>query len=210
MSYWSKLQTDWDEGTVDILDPRVYAGKKTLDADNPSFHEAMHGDHQEQYLEAGKIEVEPLLQQRIWKSTRHSELAPVLKSTLIFKQKRLPDGTPSKFKASFCVKGDPQQEGVDCFETHDPVYEWSAVRMILIMVIHNGWATKQVDYTNAFAQPEMKDTFYIEAPKLVGPKSGKDWLLLLGEIPNIRIMYNYIEHSISIDFDIYIYIFQVF
>jgi hypothetical protein len=32
----------------------------------------------------------------------------------------------------------------------------------------------------------------------------------LGEIPNIRIMYNDIEHSISIDFYIYISIFQVF
>jgi hypothetical protein len=33
---------------------------------------------------------------------------------------------------------------------------------------------------------------------------------LRGEIPNIRIMYNDIEHSISIDFYIYISIFQVF
>jgi hypothetical protein len=32
----------------------------------------------------------------------------------------------------------------------------------------------------------------------------------LGEIPKIRIMYNDIEHSISIDFYIYISIFQVF
>jgi hypothetical protein len=31
-----------------------------------------------------------------------------------------------------------------------------------------------------------------------------------GDIPNIRIMYNNIEHSISIDFYIYISIFQVF
>jgi hypothetical protein len=31
-----------------------------------------------------------------------------------------------------------------------------------------------------------------------------------GEIPNIRIMYNNFEHSISIDFYIYIYIFKVF
>jgi hypothetical protein len=51
--------------------------------------------------------------------------------------------------------------------------------MILTMVLQNGWATKQVDYTNAFAQEEMKETVYIEAPKLFGPKSGKDLVLLL-------------------------------
>jgi hypothetical protein len=48
MEYLSELQTDWQEGTVNISDPRVYASKKTKDVDNPSFHEAMHGDHQEQ------------------------------------------------------------------------------------------------------------------------------------------------------------------
>jgi hypothetical protein len=51
--------------------------------------------------------------------------------------------------------------------------------MILTMVLQNGWATKQVDYTNAFAQAEMKETVYIEPPKLVAPKSGKDLGLLL-------------------------------
>jgi hypothetical protein len=30
--------------------------------------------------------------------------------------------------------------------------------MILTMVIQNGWATKQVDYTNAFSQVEMKES----------------------------------------------------
>jgi hypothetical protein len=34
--------SNWDEGTVNISDPRVYAAKKTRDADNPSFHEAIH------------------------------------------------------------------------------------------------------------------------------------------------------------------------
>jgi hypothetical protein len=68
-----------------------------------------------------KIEVESLLQQRPCKSTHHSEAAHVLKSTWVFKLKRLPDGTPSKFKARFCVRGDLQQEGVDFFETYATV-----------------------------------------------------------------------------------------
>jgi deoxyribodipyrimidine photolyase len=48
MASLSDLQPYWDEGTVNISDPRVYAAKKTRDADNPSFHEAMHVDNQEQ------------------------------------------------------------------------------------------------------------------------------------------------------------------
>jgi hypothetical protein len=68
---------------------------------------------------------------------------------------------------------------VDLFETYAPVCQWSTVRLILTVVLHNGWATKQVDYKNAFAQPEMKETIYIEPPKLFGPKSGKYLVLLL-------------------------------
>jgi hypothetical protein len=30
MAYLSELQTDWDEGTVNISDPRVYTAKKTM------------------------------------------------------------------------------------------------------------------------------------------------------------------------------------
>jgi hypothetical protein len=135
MAYLSDLQTDWDEGTVNISDPRVYVAKKTRDADNPSFHEAMHGDNQEQYLEAMKIEVASLIQQRTWKSTPSSEAAHALKSTWAFTLKRLPDGTPSKFKARFCVRGDLQREGVDFFETYAPVCQCSTVRMILTMAL---------------------------------------------------------------------------
>jgi hypothetical protein len=149
MAYLSELQTDWDEGTVNISDPRVYAAKKTIDAYNPSFHEAMHGVPQEQYLQAMKIEIASLLQQRTWRSTLRSEAPHVLKSTWVFKLKKLPDGTPYKFKAMFCVPPPP------------PVCQWSTVRMILTMVLQNGWSTKQMDYTNAFAQSEMKETVCI-------------------------------------------------
>jgi hypothetical protein len=179
MAYLSELQADWYEGTVNISDTRVYAPKKTRDSDIPHFHEAMHGDHQEQYLEAMKIEIASLFQQRTWKSTLRSEAPHVLKLTWVFKLKRLPDGTPSKFKARFCVRGDLQKEGVDFFETYDPVCQWSTVIMILTIGIQNGWATKQVDYKNAFSQAEMKETVYIEPPTLFGPKSGKDLVILL-------------------------------
>jgi hypothetical protein len=63
MAYLSELQTNWDEERFNISDPRVYATKKTRDADNPSFHETIRGDNQEHYLEAVNIEIASLLQQ---------------------------------------------------------------------------------------------------------------------------------------------------
>jgi hypothetical protein len=147
----AELQTDWEEGTINISDPRVYAATIKY-AENPSFHEAMNGDAQEQYLEAMKVEIASLLQQHIWKDVPHQDTSHVIKSTWVFKLKRFPDGTPSKYKARFCVRGDLQKEGVNLFDTYAPVCQWPTVRMILTMVLQEGWATKQVDCTTASGQ----------------------------------------------------------
>jgi hypothetical protein len=128
----------------------VYAANNK-DADNPSLLEAMHGDAQDQYLEAMKVETASLLQKITWKSLPRQDVSNIIKSTWIFKLKRLPDGTPSKYKARLFVRGDLQKEGVDFFETYAPVWQWSTMRMILTIVLE-GWATNQVDYKNAFAQ----------------------------------------------------------
>ena len=39
--------------------------------------------------------------------------------------------------------------------------------------------TRQVDYTNAFAQADIKEEVYVEYPRLFGPASGKDRVLRL-------------------------------
>jgi hypothetical protein len=178
VAYLEELHTDQDTGDVDISNPRVYAAKRRSDPDTPTaFYEAMKGEHVEEYLAAMKSEIKGIISQRAWETTPRSTAAKVIKSTWVFKLKRLPDGTPSKFKTRFCVLGDLQTEGVDYFEIYAPVVQWSTVCMVLNMVLREGWATRQVEYTNAFAQAEMGDVVHVEPPKLFGPISGKDLVL---------------------------------
>jgi uncharacterized protein (DUF58 family) len=47
------------------------------------------------------------------------------------------------------------------------------------LVLREGWATRQVDYTNASAQAEMSETLFVEPPRMFGPRSGKDLVLRL-------------------------------
>ena len=47
------------------------------------------------------------------------------------------------------------------------------------MVLANGWTTRQVDYTNAFTQAELKEEVYIEPPKGFQRKDKKDLVLRL-------------------------------
>ena len=93
--------------------------------------------------------------------------------------KRLPDGTKSKFKSRYCVREDKQIEGVVYFDTYVPVVQWSAIRLFLTMVLANNWTTCQVDYTNTFAQADLKEEFYIELHKGFVRKDKKDMVLRL-------------------------------
>ena len=72
-----------------------------------------------------------------------------------------------------------QTEGVDFFETYAPVVQWSTIRLLLSTVLTEGWTTRQVDYTNAFAQAELREEGYVECPRMFGPKSGADKVLHL-------------------------------
>ena len=181
LAYQAELLTNIETSLIDgISDPRVYAAKKKKDdPDMPRIREALKGENSEEYLSAMKKEVAALVAQRTWITVPRSQAPKVLKSTWAFKLKRLPDGTPYRFKARFCVRGDMQTEGVDYFETYSPVVQWSTTRLLLSLVLQNQWHTKQVDYTNAFAQAELEDDVYVEPPQLFGPKSGKDLVLKL-------------------------------
>ena len=55
-----------------------------------------------------------------------------------------------------------QREGVDYFDTYAPVGQWSTIRLLLTMFLSHKWTTKQVDYTNAFAQAEIEEEVYVE------------------------------------------------
>ncbi len=180
LAYLGDLQTCPDSGLINISDPRVYvASRRGLDPDNPTFQQAMHGPDASEYIAAMKLEIHTLVQQRTWVSVPRPKHKNVLKGTWAFKLKRLPDGTAYRHKARFCARGDLQKEGIDFFETYAPVVQWSTIRLLLSTVLTEKWTTRQVDYTNAFAQAELHEEVYVEFPRLFGPPSGEDRVLEL-------------------------------
>ena len=69
-------------------------------------------------------------------------------------------------KARFCVRGDKQEAGVDYFETYAPVVSWTTIRMMLTLSIVMNLKTRQVDFSNAFAQAELHgdEQVFVELP----------------------------------------------
>ena len=117
LAYLAEVSTCCNSGVENVVDPRVYASKTQLgaDPDSPTFHQAMNGDHAEEYIKAMQLEIATLVQQKTWEVVPRTPEMNVLKGTWVFKLKRLPDGTPSRFKARFCAWGDLQREGIDFF-----------------------------------------------------------------------------------------------
>ena len=103
----------------------------------------------------------------------------VLKSIWVFKLKRLPDGSPDRYKARFCVRGDLQKEGIDFFDMYAPVEKWSTICMLLIETLSRNWTTRQVNFTNAFAQGTLSKIVYVDPPKGFEGKDGQNKVLRL-------------------------------
>jgi hypothetical protein len=188
LAYHAELHTDLDTGELNFFDPHAFVAQvKKHDPDNPSYSEAMSGDDAHHYIEAMKQEINALLQQRTWTRVDRKDVPKkvdgsdrkILKGTWAFKLKRLPDGTPLKYKARYCCRGDMQTAGVDYFDTYAPVVQWSTIRLVLTLVLKHGWSTRQVDYTNAFAQAHLQEEVYIEPPRGFTGADGADKVLKL-------------------------------
>ena len=195
LAYMADVSMDLESGCHNDNDPRVYAAKhKVNDPDMPSLTEALSGQFSNEYLEAMKNEIRQLVKQKTWTAmyrkdvplTNEGHKRPILKGTWAFKLKRFPDGTPMKFKARYCVRGDLQREGIDYFETYAPVVQWSTIRLVLTLILANNWVTKQVDYTNAFAQAELAEEVYIESPRCFSRKDNKNVLKLNNSLYGLK------------------------
>ena len=121
LAYLAEVSTCCDSGIENVVDPRVHAAKTHMaDPDSPTFHQAMHGEFAEEYIKAMQLEIATLVQQNTWIAVPRTPGLNVLKGTWVFKLKRLPDGTPSRFKARFCARGDLQR--VDFFIPMHPLF----------------------------------------------------------------------------------------
>ena len=183
------LLTSVEQGSVEGLPPTIGECMQALkakkyDEDNPHYTQAILGKHANEYKAAMEIEVQALERVNTWTEMLKSEVpkgCTVLPLTWAFKLKRYPDGSPRKFKARLCVRGDKQTEGVDYFEKYAPVVSWSSVRMLLTLTAREQLKTRLVDFTNAFAQANLKEEVYVELPRMFDSPNGPETVLKLNK-----------------------------
>ena len=146
--------TDPHTGLLEGWDPMALAAK-TRDEDNPTFEMVVNGPDAEGFWKAMEVECNTLQSMGTWEVVDRQPWMNVVPGTWSHKKKVYPDGSIRKLKARFCLRGDKQIKGVDFFDTYAPVCNWTTIRVLMILSILTGLATKQVDYTAAFVQSDI-------------------------------------------------------
>ncbi len=81
-----------------------------------------------------------------------------------FKQKHLPDGTISKYKACLCVHSGIQSWGVDYWEAFAPIVNWMSVGFLVTVAKIHGIDTKTIDFVLVFSQAQLDTDVFMEIP----------------------------------------------
>jgi hypothetical protein len=91
----------------------------------------------------------------------------------------------SKLDSAFCARGDMQLKGIDSFETHAPVVQWTTIWLMFILEVLLDLKSKQGDITCAFLHADLgpDETVYVDMPLGFNAKSknGKRQVLKLNK-----------------------------
>jgi len=147
--------------------PREFLLNKAsiMDNDTLTWDEAMSEAPEEvaKWLKAADVEIKALEAKQAWDEIPLKDATTkVIPGTWVFRRKRAPDGTITKYKARWVIRGDLQEVA---FDTYAPVVSWTTVRIFLTLGLILGWVMKALDFDNAFIQATLKDEVFAHIPR---------------------------------------------
>nr|GEW90608.1 zinc finger, CCHC-type [Tanacetum cinerariifolium] len=83
----------------------------------------------------------------------------------IFKRKMKVDGTIDKFKARLVIQGYRQKEGIDYFDTYEPVACITTIRFLFALATIHNLVIHQMDVKTAFLNGDLDEEVYMKQPK---------------------------------------------
>ncbi|KAM2874298.1 hypothetical protein COP2_017588 [Malus domestica] len=121
--------------------------------------------HKVQWQKAMQEEFDALKAQGTWKLVPPPSNQSVIGSKWVYKVKKNPDGSVSRFKARLVAQGFTQEHGIDYSETFSPVVRHTTVRIILALAAQFSWPLRQLDIKNAFLHGDLEEEVYMTQPQ---------------------------------------------
>ncbi|KAM1712704.1 hypothetical protein ACFX12_023548 [Malus domestica] len=118
-----------------------------------------------QWQNAMQEEYDSLRAQGTWKLVPPPENRSIVGSKWVYKVKKNPNGSISRYKARLVAQGFSQEHGVDYSDTFSPVVRHTTVRIIIALAAMNRWELKQLDIKNAFLHGELQEEVYMKQPQ---------------------------------------------
>ena len=136
--------------------------------DTMYYHQAIREPDARQFIIAMVDELNEHISRGHWSLIPMSQVPPhtrILDSVWSMKRKReIISRRVYKWKARLNVHGGQQEKGVNYNDTYSPVVSWFSIRLLLVMSLLNGWATRQIDFVLAFPQATIEFDLYMKLP----------------------------------------------
>ena len=162
----------------DELEPKdMWAMKAQVDPDTMYYHQAMREKDSDEFVKAMDKEIRDQCDNGNFDVIHRADLPKGTKPLpAVWQMRRKRDirtGDIKKYKARLNLDGSKMVKGIDYNRTYAPVATWNAIRILLVMVLTNGWHTIQIDYVSAFPQAPIEKVLYMNIPAGVAVE-GKD------------------------------------
>jgi hypothetical protein len=141
-----------------------------------NYRSALNDPH---WREAMRSEFNALVENSTWQLIPRPPGANVISGKWVYKHKFHSNGSLSRHKARWVVRGFSQEHGIDYDETFSPVVKPSTICIILSLVVSSRWPIHQLDVKNAFLHGFLSEVVYCQQPKGFEDPSHPDHVFLL-------------------------------
>lgn len=105
-----------------------------------------------------------LIQNNTWEPVPPPPSASIVLGKWIFWHKLNPNGSLSRYKARWVVRGFSQQFGMDYDKTFGLVVKPTTIRVVLSLAVGNIWPIHQLDAKYIFLRGHLNETIYSQWP----------------------------------------------